>query len=101
MSGKNPSMPYSSSAGLESFADREEFSANGHAGRKMPDSGETDGNSMFANHRGKLAVGAAAMLGLAVYYKWREHRLAKEDPEEYERFRRIKAVVETDEAEPA
>ncbi|WP_147376804.1 hypothetical protein [Noviherbaspirillum saxi] len=48
---------------------------------------------MLGNHKGKLAVGAAAMLGLAVYYKWRENRLAKEDPSEYARIQRLKAVV--------
>lgn len=57
-----------------------------------------DGNGMLSNHKGKLAVGAAAMLGLAVYYKWREHQLAKEDPDEYRRLRRIAAGVETGES---
>ena len=51
----------------------------------------------LANHKGKLAVGAAAMLGLAVFYKWRENKLAKDDPEEYARLRRLKAAVDTKE----
>jgi hypothetical protein len=50
----------------------------------------------LANHKGKLAVGAAAMLGLAVFYKWRESKLARDDPEEYARLRRLKAAVDTD-----
>ena len=50
-------------------------------------------SAMLGNHKGKLAVGAAAMLGLAVFYKWRENKLAKEDPEEYARIQRLKAVV--------
>lgn len=48
---------------------------------------------MLDEHKGKLAIGAAAMLGLMVYYKWGEKSLAKEDPEEYERLRRIKEGV--------
>lgn len=44
-------------------------------------------------HKGKLAISAAAMLGLLVYYKWGEKSLAKEDPEEYERLQRIKNRV--------
>jgi hypothetical protein len=51
----------------------------------------------LANYKGKLAIGAAAMLGLAVFYKWRDSKLAKEDPEEYARLRRLKAAVGTDE----
>lgn len=51
----------------------------------------------LANHKGKLAVGAAAMLGLAVFYKWRESKLARDDPEEYARLRRLKAAVDTEE----
>ena len=48
---------------------------------------------MLDEHKGKLSIGAAAMLGLMVYYKWGEKSLAKEDPEEYERLRRIKEGV--------
>ncbi|NEX60526.1 hypothetical protein [Noviherbaspirillum galbum] len=53
----------------------------------------------LANHKGKLAMGAAAMLGLAVFYKWREGRLAQDDPEEYARLQRIKAAVDLGEDE--
>jgi hypothetical protein len=56
----------------------------------------TKSGGALANHKGKLAVGAAAMLGIAVFYKWREGRLAKDDPEEYARLRRLKAAVDTD-----
>ncbi len=48
---------------------------------------------MLVNHKGKLAVGAAAMLGLAIFFKWRDHKLAKDDPEEYARLRRLKAAI--------
>lgn len=49
--------------------------------------------SLLNDHKGKLAVGAAAMLGIAIFYKWREHRLAKEDPEQYAQLKRIKSAV--------
>ncbi len=52
--------------------------------------------NVLDEHKGKLAIGAAATLGLMVYYKWREKRLAKEDPEEYARLQRLKAVVRED-----
>ncbi|HEY8609079.1 MAG TPA: hypothetical protein VIM12_18335 [Noviherbaspirillum sp.] len=52
--------------------------------------------NMIGNHKGKLAMGAAAMLGVAIFYKWREGRLAKEDPEEYARLQRLKAAVGKD-----
>jgi hypothetical protein len=54
----------------------------------------------LGNHKGKLAIGAAAMLGLAVFYKWRENWLARNDPEEYARLRRLKAAVGVDETRP-
>lgn len=67
-------------------------------------SGETssteDLSTLISDHKGKLAVGAAAMLGLAVFYKWRESKLAKEDPEELARLKRLKAAVETDRHQP-
>lgn len=47
--------------------------------------------ALIGNNKGKLAIGAAAMLGIAVFYKWRDSKLAKEDPEEFARLRRIKA----------
>ncbi len=51
------------------------------------------GKAMLNEHKGKLAIGVAATLGLMVFYKWREKKLAEEDPEEYARLQRIKAVV--------
>ena len=66
---------------------------------KQPEAGNSASfTGTLANHKGKLAVGAAAMLGLAVFYKWRESKLARDDPEEYARLRRLKAAVDTDEA---
>lgn len=53
----------------------------------------SDITSMIGNHKGKLAVGAAAMLGLAVFYKWRESKLATDDPEEFARLQRLKVAV--------
>lgn len=99
MPSKVPPVLRSSSARYEDSADGSSVDgltmrANGK------DEEKPDGNGMLSNHKGKLAVGAAAMLGLAVYYKWREHMLAKEDPEEYRRLRRIAASVETGESQP-
>jgi hypothetical protein len=60
----------------------------------------SDIKNMIGNHKGKLAVGAAAMLGLAIFYKWRETNLAKEDPEEFARLQRLKAAVGGSPADP-
>lgn len=49
--------------------------------------------SLLGAHKGKLAVGAAAMLGIAIFYRWRENRLAKEDPEQYAQLKRLKAAI--------
>lgn len=61
------------------------------------ESGETsladDAMTLLSEHKGKLAIGVAATLGMMVYYGWREKRLAKTDPEEYARLQRLKAVV--------
>lgn len=45
------------------------------------------------DHKGKLAIGVAATLGLMVFYSWREKRLAKEDPEAHALHQRSKAIV--------
>jgi hypothetical protein len=50
-------------------------------------------------HKGKLAIGVAATLGLMVYYNWREKRLAKTDPEEYARLQRLRAGLRAGEAQ--
>ena len=55
---------------------------------------------MISRHKGKLAIGAAAMLGLAAFYHWRESRLAKEDEEEYARLQRLKAAIDPDASDP-
>jgi hypothetical protein len=58
--------------------------------------------TLLSEHKGKLAIGVAATLGMMVYYGWREKRLAKTDPEEYARLQRLKAVVRhTDDAPKA
>ena len=49
--------------------------------------------NLLSEHKGKLAIGVAATLGMMVYYGWREKRLAKTDPEEYARLQRLKAVM--------
>jgi hypothetical protein len=50
----------------------------------------------LGEHKGKLAIGVAATLGLMVFYKWREKKLAKEDPQEYARLQRFKNSVRAD-----
>lgn len=52
-----------------------------------------DAMTLLSEHKGKLAIGVAATLGMMVYYGWREKRLAKTDPEEYARLQRLKAIM--------
>lgn len=56
--------------------------------------------NLLSEHKGKLAIGVAATLGLMVYYGWREKRLAKSDPEEYARLQRFKAMVRHSDDQP-
>jgi hypothetical protein len=52
---------------------------------------------MLSSSKTQLAIGVAATLGVMVFYKWREKQLAKKEPEEYARLKRIKASVLRDE----
>jgi hypothetical protein len=56
--------------------------------------------NLLSEHKGKLAIGVAATLGMMVYYGWREKRLAKTDPEEYARLQRLKAKVRHSDDQP-
>ena len=56
--------------------------------------------NLLSEHKGKLAIGVAATLGMMVYYGWREKRLAKSDPEEYARLQRLKAKVRHSDDQP-
>jgi hypothetical protein len=56
--------------------------------------------NLLSEHKGKLAIGVAATLGMMVYYGWREKRLAKTDPEEYARLQRLKASVRHSDDQP-
>ena len=56
--------------------------------------------NLLSEHKGKLAIGVAATLGMMVYYGWRENRLAKSDPEEYARLQRLKAKVRHSDDQP-
>src|SRR6478672_8877030 len=47
--------------------------------------------NLLSEHKGKLAIGVAATLGMMVYYGWREKRLAKTDPEEYALLLKLRA----------
>jgi hypothetical protein len=99
--GETPGSPKSrvqSRSPESQHTDTPEGSAQGQQNATVPSAAKSSGS--LANHKGKLAIGAAAMLGLAVFYKWRDSKLAKEDPEEYARLRRLKAAVGTDESKP-
>jgi len=56
--------------------------------------------SILSSSKTQLAIGVAATLGVMVFYKWREKQLAKKDPEEYARLKRIKASVRSGELHP-
>jgi hypothetical protein len=47
--------------------------------------------NLIAGHKGKLAVGAAAALGLMILYHWREKSLAVEDPQAYAQLKKFTA----------
>lgn len=56
------------------------------------------GKSVFEEHKGKLAIGVAATLGVMIFYSWLEKQLAKEDPESHAQLKRLKASVRAREA---
>lgn len=57
-----------------------------------------DAMNLISEHKGKLAIGVAATLGLMVYYGWREKRLAKTDPEEYALLQKLRANMRKSDA---
>jgi hypothetical protein len=72
------------------------------SGNELPKSEGTfvaQGKAMFDEHKGKLAIGVAATLGLMIFYNWRERQLAKHDPEGHARLQRLKAIVRADDLE--
>jgi hypothetical protein len=72
------------------------------SGDEFPESENTfvsQGKAMFDEHKGKLAIGVAATLGLMIFYNWRERQLAKHDPEGHARLQRLKAIVRADDLE--
>jgi hypothetical protein len=56
-----------------------------------------EGKSLLNEHKGKLAIGVAATVGAMIFYNWWERRLAKQDPDDYRRLKKLKASVRTDE----
>lgn len=58
----------------------------------------SQGKAMFEEHKGKLAIGVAATLGVMIFYNWRERQLAKHDPEGHARLKRLKAIVRADDS---
>lgn len=60
---------------------------------------EDDIKSLMSKNKGKLAVSAAATLGVMIYYAWKEKRMEKNEPEEYARLQRLKASIRAMEME--
>jgi hypothetical protein len=56
----------------------------------------TETKNMISEHKGKLAIGVAATLGVMVFYNWRRKNLSKEDPEGYALLQRFKNSVKAD-----
>jgi hypothetical protein len=61
------------------------------AGERSGEGFASDTLNMLSEHKGKLAAGAAAALGLMILYNWREKSLAEEDPEAYARLKKFTA----------
>lgn len=53
--------------------------------------------SLLSRYSGRLAVGAAVMLGLAAFYRWRESKLGRDDEEINARLKRITDALDGDE----
>lgn len=65
---------------------------------KAGGNGAVDNKSVLSEHKGKLAIGVAATLGIMIFYNWRQKNLPKEDPEGYARLRRFKDSVRAETA---
>ncbi len=97
-SGKRFSSPHPSVSGADGMQDEilaQEMQATPSTPSSLEESPMREQSAStlretLDEHKGKLAISAAAMLGLLVFYKWGEKSLAREDPEEYKRLRRIK-----------
>lgn len=77
-----------------------EDAASAASGETLDVSLTGEAMNLISEHKGKLAIGVAATLGMMVYYGWREKRLAKTDPEEYARLQRLKASVRHSDDQP-
>jgi uncharacterized protein HemX len=76
--------------------------ANGNAAAEDDNlSGVAELAGMLNGHKGKLAIGVAATLGLMVFYSWREKRLATEDPEAHALHQKSKAILKAAESQAA
>lgn len=60
-------------------------------GERASEGFASDTLNLLSEHKGKLAFGAAAALGLMILYNWREKSLAEEDPEAYARLQKFTA----------
>lgn len=77
--------------GKDDGNDQPGFLAHGLEGKAASEGFASDTFNLIAEHKGKLAVGAAAALGLMIFYNWREKSLAEEDPEDYARLKKFTA----------
>lgn len=64
-----------------------------------PGKREADSKGILSEHKGKLAIGVAATLGVMIYYNWRQKNLPKEDPEAYARLKRLKDSIKASETQ--
>jgi uncharacterized protein HemX len=91
--GLNAGLTNTTSSSVEEKPSASSSESSGEAVPSKFDQSLTSLKETLGEHKGKLAIGAAATLGMMVYYKWREKQLAEEEPQEYERLQRIKERV--------
>ena len=98
---QTPAMPPDEAAPAAPASDAAADAADAAALADSPDlSLAGEAMNLLSEHKGKLAIGVAATLGMMVYYGWREKRLAKTEPEEYARLQRLKAIVRHSDTPP-
>lgn len=58
------------------------------------DTGLEKWQEALSEHKGKLAMGVAATLGLIVFYQWRAKNLATQAPDDYQRLLRLRRALQ-------
>jgi hypothetical protein len=98
----DPSLPPPSggAGNSESAGTSDPVEASGTSGAEQPSSnGQAEGKSLLDEHKGKLAIGVAATLGVMIYYNWRQKNLPKEDPEGYAWLKRLKDSIKANDTD--